>query len=297
MSHDTPDIPDSVKKAVEAQGRLIAERLRREAGFSFNNTPAQITWLASLITGELVAGLVIGVRVSYAPRQAARYSAGEVGAVAEPPTLGYRRVRRRPTKRESLMRPILRSRTRFAVLLSAAAAAAIAVGVIASTGAAQGPPTTLHLVATAQKNIGFAPDHDPPPRQGDQFGGGSKITGGRNGHPALRVYRHRQESPLQHPAESVPGQTERPGARPESDRPHPDPAHRRNRRLQRCPRHNPGDADHPDEGPVHGGALAGTLREPFPAHRASSRAALSPGCDRSRRFCAARWRSDRRAAS
>jgi hypothetical protein len=55
-----PDIPDNVKAAVEAQGQLIAERPRREAGFSFNNTPAQITWLVSLITGELVAGLVIG---------------------------------------------------------------------------------------------------------------------------------------------------------------------------------------------------------------------------------------------
>ena len=78
------------------------------------------------------------------------------------------------------MRPILRSRTRFAVLLSAAAAA-IAVAVIASTGAAQGPPTTLHLVATAQRNIGFAPEHAPPPRQGDRFEGGSKITGDETG--------------------------------------------------------------------------------------------------------------------
>jgi hypothetical protein len=79
------------------------------------------------------------------------------------------------------MRPILRNRARFAVLLSAAAAAAIAVAVIASTGAAQGPPTTLHLVATAQKNIGFAPDDAPPPKQGDRFGGGSKITGDETG--------------------------------------------------------------------------------------------------------------------
>jgi hypothetical protein len=79
------------------------------------------------------------------------------------------------------MRQILRSRTRFAVLLSAAAAAAIAVAVIASTGAAQGPPTTLHFVATAQRNIGFAPDHAPPPRQGDRFGGGAEITGDDTG--------------------------------------------------------------------------------------------------------------------
>ena len=79
------------------------------------------------------------------------------------------------------MRPILRGRTRFAVLLSSAAAAAIAVAVIASAGAAQGPPTTLHLVATAQRNIGFAPDHAPPTRQGDRFGGGSKIAGDDTG--------------------------------------------------------------------------------------------------------------------
>jgi hypothetical protein len=78
------------------------------------------------------------------------------------------------------MRPILRSRTRFAVLLSAAAAA-IAVAVIASTGAAQGPPTTLHFLATAQRHIGFASDHAPPPRQGDRFGGGAKITGDDTG--------------------------------------------------------------------------------------------------------------------
>jgi hypothetical protein len=79
------------------------------------------------------------------------------------------------------MRPILRSSTRLAVLLSAAAAAAIAAAVIASTGAAQGPPTTLHFLATAQRNIGFAPDHAPPPRQGDRFGGGAKITGDDTG--------------------------------------------------------------------------------------------------------------------
>ena len=79
------------------------------------------------------------------------------------------------------MRPILRSRTHFAILLSLAAAAAITVAVIASAGAAQGPATTLHLVATAQRNVGFAPAHAPPARQGDRFGGGSKITGDETG--------------------------------------------------------------------------------------------------------------------
>jgi hypothetical protein len=52
-----PEVP---REAILAQGRLIAERLKREAGFSFNRTPAQIIWTISLLTGELVAGLSIG---------------------------------------------------------------------------------------------------------------------------------------------------------------------------------------------------------------------------------------------
>jgi hypothetical protein len=60
MSPD-PHIPDNAKEAVLAQGRLIAERLRREAGFSFGNRlPAQLIWTISLVTGELVVGLSVG---------------------------------------------------------------------------------------------------------------------------------------------------------------------------------------------------------------------------------------------
>ena len=56
-----PDIPNNVKVAVEAQGRLIAERLRKEAGMSFGNTntPAQIIWVVSVATGDTVVGLSI----------------------------------------------------------------------------------------------------------------------------------------------------------------------------------------------------------------------------------------------
>jgi hypothetical protein len=68
---------------------------------------------------------------------------------------------------------------RLSVALGAITAACVAVAVIASAGSAQGQPTTLRLVGTIQKNIGFAPDH--PPRQGDRFGGGSELTGDDTG--------------------------------------------------------------------------------------------------------------------
>jgi hypothetical protein len=44
------------------EGKLIAERLRREAGMSFGNrnTPAQILWVMSMVTGGMVVGLSIG---------------------------------------------------------------------------------------------------------------------------------------------------------------------------------------------------------------------------------------------
>ena len=73
------------------------------------------------------------------------------------------------------MRPRLGRRTRVGAALSAVAAAIVVAAVVAGAGSAKGTPTTLHLVGTIQKTIGFAPDH--PPRQGDRFGGGSEITG------------------------------------------------------------------------------------------------------------------------
>jgi hypothetical protein len=77
------------------------------------------------------------------------------------------------------MRPPSVRRTRVAVVLSVAAAAIVAAAVIASAGSAQGPPKTLQLVGTAQRGIGFAPDHKP--HQGDRIGGGSRITGDDTG--------------------------------------------------------------------------------------------------------------------
>ena len=77
------------------------------------------------------------------------------------------------------MRPRLGRRTRVAAALSAVAAAIVVAAVVAGAGSAKGTPTTLHLVGTIQKTIGFAPDH--PPRQGDRFGGGSEITGDDTG--------------------------------------------------------------------------------------------------------------------
>lgn len=50
---------------------------------------------------------------------------------------------------------------------------------IASPGSAHGSPTTLRLVAKAQRGIGFAPDGKP--RQGDRFGGGAKFSGDDTG--------------------------------------------------------------------------------------------------------------------
>jgi hypothetical protein len=70
-------------------------------------------------------------------------------------------------------------RFRVPFALTAVAVAIAVVALIAASGAAQGTPTTLHLVGTVKKNIGFAPGR--PPRQGDRFGGGSTISGDDTG--------------------------------------------------------------------------------------------------------------------
>lgn len=70
---------------------------------------------------------------------------------------------------------------RKAATLAAAVAAVAVVAVIATPGSAQSPgPTTLQIVSTAQKNVGFFPQHRP--RQGDRFGFGSKDTGDETGY-------------------------------------------------------------------------------------------------------------------
>jgi hypothetical protein len=70
-------------------------------------------------------------------------------------------------------------RARLAVALAAAAGAIITLAAMAGPGSAERSPTTLHLLATAQKGIGFSPDHKPS--QGDRFGGGARITGDETG--------------------------------------------------------------------------------------------------------------------
>jgi hypothetical protein len=65
-------------------------------------------------------------------------------------------------------------------MLSATAAAVATAAVLATTGSAQTPPTTLHLVSTSQKNIGFFPKGAP--KQGDRLGFGDKISGDDTGY-------------------------------------------------------------------------------------------------------------------
>ena len=66
-------------------------------------------------------------------------------------------------------------------LAFAAAAVAIAVGaIVVTSGSAQAPTgTTLNLVSTTQKGVGFNPKGKP--RQGSQFVFGDKITGTATG--------------------------------------------------------------------------------------------------------------------
>ena len=72
-------------------------------------------------------------------------------------------------------------KTRLSVALGTSAAAALAAAALmASAGSAQAPPTTLHLVGTPQKNVGFMPKGAP--RQGDRMGFGDTVTGDDTGH-------------------------------------------------------------------------------------------------------------------
>ena len=77
------------------------------------------------------------------------------------------------------MRPVRFGHARVAVACAAAAAAIVATAAIASSGSANVAPRTLRLLGTAQKGIGFQPDHKP--RQGDRIGGGSRIAGDDTG--------------------------------------------------------------------------------------------------------------------
>lgn len=69
--------------------------------------------------------------------------------------------------------------TRLRLGLAAGAAALAGTAVLAASGAAQSPPTTLHLVSKAQQGVGFMPKGRPHP--GDRIGFGDKITGDDTG--------------------------------------------------------------------------------------------------------------------
>jgi hypothetical protein len=71
-------------------------------------------------------------------------------------------------------------KTRLSLGLGASAAAALATAaVMAGAGSAQTPPTTLHLISTPQKGVGFG---SPGPRQGTRVGFGGTTTGDDTGH-------------------------------------------------------------------------------------------------------------------
>lgn len=63
--------------------------------------------------------------------------------------------------------------------LAAGAAAIATAAVLAASGSAQSPPSTLHLVAKTQKHVGFFPKGAP--RQGNRLGFGNRISGDDTG--------------------------------------------------------------------------------------------------------------------
>lgn len=72
-------------------------------------------------------------------------------------------------------------KTRLSLGLGAGAAAALATAaVMAGAGSAQTPASTLHLVSTPQKGVGFG--SFVRPHQGDRFGFGDAISGDDSGY-------------------------------------------------------------------------------------------------------------------
>lgn len=69
--------------------------------------------------------------------------------------------------------------TRLRLALAAGTAALATAAVVAASGAAQAPPSSLHFVSKAQKRVGFFPKHEL--RQGDRLGLGSRISGDDTG--------------------------------------------------------------------------------------------------------------------
>ena len=72
-----------------------------------------------------------------------------------------------------------RPSVRLSLALLVGAAAIATVAILASSGSAQSPPTTLHLVEKSQNKVGFFPRHRP--HQGDRFGFGDKLSGDDTG--------------------------------------------------------------------------------------------------------------------
>jgi hypothetical protein len=70
--------------------------------------------------------------------------------------------------------------TRRPIALGAVAAALVTAALVAGTGSAQAPPTTLHFVSKPQKGVGFMPKGAPHP--GDRVGFGDTITGDDTGY-------------------------------------------------------------------------------------------------------------------
>jgi phosphoribosylformylglycinamidine (FGAM) synthase-like enzyme len=63
--------------------------------------------------------------------------------------------------------------------LAAGTAAIVTAAVLAASGSAQAPPTTLHLVSKTQKHVGFFPKGAP--HQGSRLGFGGRISGDDTG--------------------------------------------------------------------------------------------------------------------
>src|SRR4051812_18615281 len=68
---------------------------------------------------------------------------------------------------------------RLGLALVVGAVAIATVAILASSGSAQAPSSSLHLVAKSQKRVGFFPKHRP--HQGDRFGFGDTLSGDDTG--------------------------------------------------------------------------------------------------------------------
>src|SRR3954451_22789327 len=68
---------------------------------------------------------------------------------------------------------------RLGLALVVGVVAIATVAILASSGSAQAPSSSLHLVAKSQTRVGFFPKHRP--HQGDRFGFGDTLSGDDTG--------------------------------------------------------------------------------------------------------------------